>query len=371
VPHQDTLNRLLARIPVDQIQDALIELIQGLIRNKKFSRYLVSKHYSIAMDGTQKTASSLLWSEGCLQRERRHKQKDETVTTQTQYYVYALEAILVFPNGLTIPLMTEFLSAADVDPHSSKQDCEIKAFHRLAAKIKEKFPRLPILILLDGLYPNGPVLERCRDYGWQFMIVLQDDSLPSVWEEFRGLQKIETQNVFPHQWGDRRQQFRWVNNIHYYWGDKERKRQTVHVVICDERWKEIDPDTAKPVEKTSHHAWISSQPLNRANVHERCNLIARHRWAIESNILVEKHQGYQYEHRFSENWTAMKGYHFLMRLGHLINALSQRTTHLAQIVRRRGVRGLIQFIRDTCKGPWLDADRIQQLRASPLQLRLE
>jgi hypothetical protein len=60
-----------------------------------------------------------------------------------------------------------------------------------------------------------------------------------------------------------------------------------------------------------------------------------------------------------------------MRLGHLINALAQRTAYLAQIVNSRGVRGLIQFIRDTCKGPWLDADRIQQLLASPLQLRLE
>ena len=371
VPHQDTLNRLLARIPVDQIQDASIELMQDLIRNKKFCRYMVSKRYSIAMDGTQKMARNLFWTEACLQRELRHKDNDGTTTARTQYYVYVLEANLVFPNGLTIPLMTEFLSSTEVDPSSSKQDCETKAFHRLAAKIKEKFPRLPILILLDGLYPNGPVLERCREYGWQFMIVLQDDSLPTVWEEFRGLEKIEKQNVLSHKWGDRRQQFRWVNSIEYRWGDKERKQQTIHVVTCEERWEEIDPDSATAVEKTSRHAWISSEPLNYSNVHERCNLIARHRWAIESNILVEKQHGYQYEHLFSENWTALKGYHFLMRLGHLINVLSQRTTYLAQIVRRRGVRGLIQFIRDTCKGPWLDADRIRQLHASPLQLRLE
>ena len=371
VPHQDTLNRLLARIPVDQIQDGLVELIQQLIRNKKFSRYLVSNRYSIVMDGTQKLARDLFWAEACLERELRHKQKDGTPTVRTQYYVYVLEANLVFPNGVTIPLMTEFLSLTEGDEATNKQDCETKAFHRLAEKIKDKFPRLPILILLDGLYPNGPVLERCRDYHWHFMIVLQDDSLPSVWDEVRGLGKLEKQNVLPHKWGDRRQQFRWVNNIEYRWGDKERKRQTIHVVICEERWEEIDPDTAKPVEKTSRHAWISSEPLSRANVHERCNLIARHRWAIESNILVEKHHGYQYEHCFSKNWTAMKGYHFLMRLGHLINILSQHTQRLARIVRCRGVRGLIQFIRDTCKGPWLDPSRIRQLHVSPLQLRLE
>ena len=67
----------------------------------------------------------------------------------------------------------------------------------------------------------------------------------------------------------------------------------------------------------------------------------------------------------------MKGYHFLMRLGHLINTIAQKTERLAQIVRKRGLRGLIQFIRETCKGPWLDAERIRQLRASSLQLRLE
>ncbi|MBK7237789.1 MAG: hypothetical protein IPI02_20035 [Sterolibacteriaceae bacterium] len=37
-----------------------------------------------------------------------------------------------------------------------------------------------MMLLLDGLYPNGPVLERCRDYHWQFMIVLKDDSPPTV-----------------------------------------------------------------------------------------------------------------------------------------------------------------------------------------------
>ena len=66
----------------------------------------------------------------------------------------------------------------------------------------------------------------------------------------------------------------------------------------------------------------------------------------------------------------MRGYHFLMRLGHLINVLAQKTERLAQIVRRRGLRGLIQFIRETCKGPWLDGDRIRRLHASSYQLRL-
>jgi hypothetical protein len=38
--------------------------------------------------------------------------------------------------------------------------------------------------------------------------------------------------------------------------------------------------------------------------------------------VVEKCQGYHYEHAFSYTWNAMKGYHYLMRLAHLVNALA-------------------------------------------------
>ena len=214
------------------------------------------------------------------------------------------------------------------------------------------------------------LLELCRQYHWQFMIVLQDDSLPSVWEEVRGLEKLQKQNRVERNRGNRRQRFRWVNDIEYRWSKNDRKRQTIHVVICEESWEQID-DNAQIEEKTSRHAWISSQPLSRDNVHERCNLGARHRWAIENSILVEKRHGYQYEHCFSQDWDAMRGYHFLMRLGHLINVLSQKTMRLAQIVCHRGLRGLIQFIRETCKGPWLDAERIRRLHTSSFQLRLD
>ena len=72
-----------------------------------------------------------------------------------------------------------------------KQDCEQRAFQRLAQRLKKCFSHLPILRLLDGLYANGPIIALCDQYNWDFMIVLQDGSLPTVWEEIEGLQKLE------------------------------------------------------------------------------------------------------------------------------------------------------------------------------------
>lgn len=367
-PHADTLFRLLSKIDVDQIEQAQIDLVNQLIRKKKFAPYRINNGYPIAMDGTQKIAFSTLWTDELQQRKLKSTQGSEHSNPQYQYYVYVLEANLSFQNGMVIPLMSEFLDYQQGDTERRKQDCETKAFHRLAARIKEAFPRLPILLLLDGLYPTGPVMARCRTYHWQFMIVLQDGSLPSVWEEFHSLLPLQQDNEKQQNWGDRQQAFRWVNQIRYEYGPNGKNHITVHLVVCREQWQAVD-ENAQIVTKTSKHAWISSRPLNRHNVHERCNLAGRYRWGIESCILVEKHQGYAYEHTFAKDWNAMRGYHYLMRIAHLLNTLARYSTALASVFREMGIQAFTRFVRTTYAGPWLDdAVDIEQRMRKPFRL---
>ena len=365
LPHNDSLMRLLARIEVSEIESATVALVRKLIRNKKFARYLIDGRYPIAIDGTQKAVRNPLWSEEWLEREV--KSGDDS---QMQHYVLVLEASLAFSNGMTIPLMSEFSNYAQGDTNTEKQDCEQKAFKRLAKRLKAQFSHLPIMVLLDGLYPNGPMMALCRKYKWDFMMVLQDKSLKSVWEEYEGLKQLEVNNTHKMRWGDRRQRFEWVNGIEYYYDSKAFKKQIVHLVVCGEIWQEIAKDSTDTITMQSRHAWISSQPLNKGNIHQRCNLAARHRWGIESGFLVEKRQGYQYEHLFSYNWNAMKGYHYLMRLGHLINILAHNCERLVGMVREFGVRGFIRFVCGTLSGRWLDPLWVRKRLAAPFQLRL-
>ena len=369
LPHHDTLDRILSKIDVNQLEETLIDLIRKFIRKKKFWRYLIDNSYPIAVDGTQKAVRHELLSEQWLQR-KVGAGKDED-DSKKQYYVYVLEANLAFQNGMVIPLMSEFLVYSEGDTSNDKQDCETKAFYRLTERLKQQFPRLPIMVLLDGLYATGPVMEICRKNKWQFMIVLQDKSLPSVWEEFYGLKQLEKNNHFAMKWGNRKQRFEWINNIAYYYGPNQRKRLVLHVVVCQETWEEIDPETCEPVTKTSRHAWLSSKPLNPRNVHERCNLGARHRWGIETSILVEKRHGYNYEHLFSHGWNAMRGFHYLMRMGHVFNVLAQYSTALIKTVQKLGVHGFIDFVRSTMAGRWLEAKRVRQRLEAPFQLRLD
>jgi hypothetical protein len=366
IPHHDTLYRLLRDIDVNKIEAAHLDLIRRFIRNKKFCRYLIENCHPIAIDGSQKLVRDSQWCEETLQREIK-KGED----TADQHYVYVLEANLAFHNGMTIPLMSEFLTYPDGDVEDAKQDCEQKAFHRLADRLKGEFSHLPIIALLDGLYPNGPILAHLRKLNWDFMIVLKDGSLPSVWEEVNGLKKLQKENELFRRWYRRHQHFWWVNDIDYSYGDNNRHHQKVHVVVCEESWQVVDRESAEVVTKTSKHVWISSKPLHKDNVHERCNLGARHRWSgIEASFLVEKRQGYQYEHIFAYQWNAMKGYHFLMRLGHMINVLAQYSSSLADVVRTQGVRGFIQFVVETISGPWLNPLTMLERLAAPFQLKL-
>ncbi len=365
LPHNDTLMRLLSKIEVDNIEAAHVELIRNFIKKKKFQRYLINNCYPIAIDGTQKFVRDEIWSEECLERKVKNGKDGES----KQYYVYVLEADLAFHNGMTIPLMSEILNYAQGDTDKSKQDCETRAFHRLADRLKKEFPRLKIMVLLDGLYSNGPVMEHCLKNKWQFMIVLKDGSLSGVWKEFEALKELEKCNNLKMKWGNRRQSFQWVNEIEYTYGGNDKKSIVLHVVTCEETWKEVGPSGEVNI-KTSKHAWISSDPLSQKNVNERCNLGARNRWGIETGILIEKQHGFCYEHCFSYNWNAMKGYHYLMRIGHLFIILAQYSECLIKKIKQLGLKGFIRFIRETMAGPWLEHEMVIKRLNRNFQIRL-
>jgi hypothetical protein len=366
VPHHDTLKRLLAELDIREIENIHLELVRGWIKKKKFRRYLIENCYPIAIDGTQKLCRDELWAEECLQRTFNRGESTE----QTQYYVYVLQASLAFSGGLSIPVLSEFLTYAGDGTDDCKQDCELKAFHRLSERLKVAFPALRIMLLLDGLYAKGPVLQRCHQYHWPYMIVLKDGALPTVLREFESLAELEPEQRHTMTWGGRTQRFRWVNDIEYDYGPDARKRVSLHVVECREQWREIDKANSRENEKSSRHVWISSEPLTRWNLHERCNLGARARWTIETSFLVEKHHGYQYEHCFSYDWNAMKGYHCLMQLGHMFNVMARYSGELAKIIKDTGVRGLIRFVRESIAGPWLDVVWLREKLGAPFQLRL-
>jgi hypothetical protein len=268
LPHADTLHRLLQEIEVQALEETHVEVLRRWIRNKKFRRYLIAQCYPIAIDGTQKLVRCGQWlGEEWLER-RRQTADGERV----QPYVYGLEANLVFHNGVTLPLLSEFLNYAEGDPDDHKQDCELKAFYRLAARLKAYFPRLPILLLLDGLYPNGPLMALCHHYGWQFMIVLPAKCLPSVWSVLSKRSSRACPTTVNTSIGTGVNNSSGGSTTSRIAMKGDRKSLRVHAVGCEETWQEVDPESGELIAKQTQHVWLSSQRLDPYNVHERCNL---------------------------------------------------------------------------------------------------
>lgn len=354
IPHMDTVNRLLKKIDPVQLEEVLLQTIRRLLRQGRLRALLVDKQYVVAIDGTKKLARSWPWAAEAL-----HRQHGEGVS----YAAYALEALLVSPQGVSIPLLTEFCQNA---VNETKQDSELKAAKRLLMRLRKAFLKLAILLVADGLYPNGPFLALCRRLDLDFMIVLPRQCLLSVWEEVKGLRKLEPDQTRKYHWGNREEIFWWVNHIEYDFEETcgSRRRLRLHVAGCTECWEE------KGEKKEAFWAWVSARPLTKQNIVTRSNRAARHRWDIEENILTEKHHGYQYQHAFSLDWTAMRNWHVLMHLGHLLNILTLHTEALVEKVQELGIQGTLNFLPESWMNRWIDRDQLLALCARPPRLRL-
>jgi hypothetical protein len=360
MPHADTLARLLRDIDTDEIDVYYEEMIKNFLSSKQF-KDIHSGRFLVAIDGTQKFSRKYKWDERTLSQNADDEDKQ-------RHYVVALESVLILDNGMTLPIMTEILenresaqcalkSQAELEgqpmtesigfsekPEGSKQDCETNAFKRLSKRLAKLLGKGCVTLVLDGLYATGPVISICNNYGWDYMISLKRDSLKTVWDDFYGLRKIESDKTLLTQWGKRQQEYFWSNNIEYTYG-KNHKRLSLNLVTCSEIWTEEHPRSGgKPKEMKSEYAWLSSKCLSKDNVFKLCTTIARSRWRIENSFRVAKHNGYNYSHCYSYDWNTMKGFHFLMKFAVFLNVLTAFSEDLSFFVKLEGQMGFVRTV---------------------------
>jgi hypothetical protein len=314
-PHGDTLDAAFSNLQVDQIQAVVSTMTGTLIRKKVLYSYRVSRIYFIvAVDGTGMVNFDHRHCPHCLTR---------THNGKTLYYHPVLEAKLLTSNGFAFSLMTEFIE--NPGDKVTKQDCELKAFYRLAERLKIQFPRLPILLSLDGLFAGGPTFDLCHRYGWKFMIVLKDDDLSSVNEEFEALSKLQPENRLVWRTGKQaqiKQAFRWADDIAYT--DSEKKEHTLSVIEC----LETKPDK-EGQKKTTKFKWVTNCRVSCKNVTTLSNDGGRMRWKIENEgFNVQKTGGYELEHAYTNDPNSAKVFYLLLQIAHLLAQLLYKATLL-------------------------------------------
>jgi hypothetical protein len=295
LPHLDTVDNVIRQLDFKHIEAIQMEIIQIMIKRKNFSKYrLLNQHHQIAVDGT-----------GIMQVNKGHCAKCLTKTTnkgkdneKTIYFHNVLEAKLICSNGFAISIGTEWI---ENEEDYKKQDCELNAFKRLSAKIKENFKRLPIVIVADGLYPNKSFFSICAENRWEFVVALQDGNLKTLWKDInrelatsQNLRKLITVS------GDM-QSIRWLNDLTF--GETKLS------------WTECR-------ENSNRFVFITSlQNLNQFTATEISNS-GRLRSKIEDSFNTQKNRGYKLQHKFSRvSMNATKCYYACLQIAHLFNQL--------------------------------------------------
>lgn len=192
MPHGVTENEFLERLDPKELEDIQQNIVYSMIRRKTFDNARVLKKWQVIVDATELDEGYQKKNEHYLSRCYNRGEDNEYL----KYHRSVLEAKICFGENLVCSIASETIENSENYINQSdeavKQDCESKAFVRLAAKIKKRFPRLRIIITADGLYVTKKVLQICKDYHWDYIIRYKEGSASSIAEEYRVLPEKET-----------------------------------------------------------------------------------------------------------------------------------------------------------------------------------
>jgi len=317
LPSTDAVEDLFRLLDEQELEGLKSLLIKELIERKVFYKFrFMGKRYFISIDGT---GVSTYKSDYC--GECTSKTSKNGVTT---YFHNVLEAKLVTSNDMSISVATEWIRN-EAGKEYNKQDSELKAFKRLAVKLKKMYPRLPLVILADGLYANQTFFKICKDNGWEFIVTFKDGNLPSVHKEIALLpdsaKQVRERFVAKKSGQTKQQRFEWVNDIEYC-------GFSLSVIECCEttQWAK----SKKSEQRTFVH--ISSIPIDYLNYYHISDG-GRMRWKIENSFDYLKEHGYNLGHKYSRvSFNAYKNYYQSMMLAHMINQFAEKSTEIIQML---------------------------------------
>ena len=352
VPHSDTLDHFLGHVPLAQLPRLRRKMIGRLIRMKALDDARLRGHFLIVVDGTGQLTFRTRHCPHCLQ---------QRVGDQMRYYHHVLEAKLVTPGGLALSVGSEFIENAD--PHASKQDCELKAFDRLADRLKKNFPQLRLCLCLDALYAAGGVLEICEQHHWKYLVVFKKGSLPAVWQEYQTLRDLSPQNRAHRPFGDQgHQDFAWVDQLEYV--DDRKRTHRFAAFEC----REHDG-------KEKHFfAWITNFRLTGENVAPTANRGGRCRWKIENQgFNIQKNGGYNLEHAYSTKNPQIKNFYVLLQIAHLILQLLERGNLFGADGRKLfgSLRNLARRLAESLRHYRIPPEALDAHAAAQIQIRLD
>lgn len=291
IPHCDTINNVFEQVKVSEIEEIRKYMINKLIRGKIIKKFLVrDKYYHIIIDGTGLATSRKKYNENCLVKNKTDKNGKE----YEEYSTYVLEAKLVV-GDMVFSIGSEFVENGETK--EEKQDCEIKAFKRLAEKIKKEYPRLKIIISGDALYACKPVIDICKENEWKYIIRFKEGAIPSLYKEFETIVAKENEST--------KANYKYVTKLDY-------QEEKINVI------KYIE------AKKKTEFVYMTDLPITNKNIESSIKL-GRKRWKIENEgFNIQKNGTFDIGHLYSRNQVAIKVHYLMIQIAHILRQLLEK-----------------------------------------------
>lgn len=297
MPDWQTVNNDFERISADEMEKLLPEMIGRLICTRQFEKYKAEGMYPVILDGS----GIAYFKERHCEHDLVAKVRDEkTGEISIRYYHKVVVAKLVLAPKLVITLGVEFIENEKEDV--AKQDCENRAAKRLMERIHRMFPRLPILILGDGLYGVESIIKQCIGYRWGYLLNLKEGVQKRICQDFQdyidGTDETQTvRDILGKEHGNAV----FINGV-------EKISEKGFPCNCL-RYTYKKKEKAGEILMTFQ--WLTNVTITGKNAEELVKT-GRGRWKIENEgFNIQKNGIYRIEHLCSRNGNAMK-IHFLV-----------------------------------------------------------
>ena len=291
IPHCDTINDVFEKVKVEEIEEIRRYMINKLIRGKIIKKYKIrDRYYHIVIDGTGLATSRKKYNENCLVKNKTDKKGNE----YQEYSTYVLEAKLIV-GEMVFSIGSEFVE--NTKENETKQDCEIKAFKRLAEKIKSEYPKLKILISGDALYASKPVMDICKENGWKYVIRFKEGSIPSLYKEFETVVKKANES--------KKANYEYVTGLDY-------EEEKINVIKYTDTKQETE------------FVYITDLPITNKNI-ENTVKVGKNRWKIENEGFdIQKNGTFDIGHLYSKNQTAIKVHYLMIQIAHILRQMLEK-----------------------------------------------
>jgi len=295
LPYWETIQDVFVNIKTNELRNIQKYIVKTLIRSKMFDKYKYNNYFQLVVDGTGLSNHAYNLNNNCLKR----KHKDGRIS----YYKYVLECKLI-AGPIVISLDSEWIENSTSLSEKEKQDCEIKAFERMAKRIKKNYPKYKFIITADALYCTSPMMDICKNHKWKYIFNL-NDRLRTVFKDF-----IDYIAYFND------------TSVKNYYLDKNYKYKghKFHMIKF----------TEKKNNKTTSFHYATNLEAND-NTIKNIVMLGRNRWKIENQgFYNQKHRTFDITHLNSRNDSAMKNHYFFIQFAHTIRQLLEQGSLLTK-----------------------------------------